>query len=42
MIQQKKGMPFVISLTKSTQNATVYRSIEVVDKYTKQFNSFAL
>jgi hypothetical protein len=38
MTQQKKGMPFVISLTKSTQNATESRPLKVVHKYTKQFN----
>jgi hypothetical protein len=38
MIQQKKGMPFVSEITKSTQNATESRSLKVVDKYTKQFN----
>jgi hypothetical protein len=38
MIQQKKGMPFVISLTKSTQNSTRDRYVQIVGKYTKQFN----
>jgi hypothetical protein len=42
MTQQKKGMPFVSRITKSTQNATKVRPFKVVDKYTKQFNSFAL
>jgi hypothetical protein len=36
MIQQKKGMPFVSRITKSTQNATKVRSLKVVDKHTKQ------
>jgi hypothetical protein len=34
MTQQKKGMPFVSRITKSTQNATESRSLKVVDKYT--------
>jgi hypothetical protein len=34
MIQQKKGMPFVISLTKSTQNSTRNRYVQIVGKYT--------
>jgi hypothetical protein len=38
MTQQKKGMPFVSEITKSTQNATKVRSLKVVHKYTKQFN----
>jgi hypothetical protein len=42
MTQQKKGMPFVTLITKSTQNATETRPFKVVDKYTKQFNFFAL
>jgi hypothetical protein len=35
MTQQKKGMPFVSEITKSTQNATESRSLKVVDKYTE-------
>ena len=35
MTQQKKGMPLVSEITRSTQNATNSRSSEVVDKYTK-------
>jgi hypothetical protein len=38
MIQQKKGMPFVSRITKSTQNATESCPLKVVHKYTKQFN----
>jgi hypothetical protein len=34
MTQQKKGMPFVISLTKSTQNSTRDRYVQIVGKYT--------
>jgi hypothetical protein len=42
MTQQKKGMPLVSRITRSTQNATNGRSLEVVDKYTKLFNGLAL
>jgi hypothetical protein len=42
MTQQKKGMPLVSEITRSTQNATNSRSSEVVDKYTKLFNGLAL
>jgi hypothetical protein len=34
MTQQKKGMPLVSEITRSTQNATNSRSSEVVGKYT--------
>jgi hypothetical protein len=36
MTQQKKGMPPVSGITRSTQNATKVRSLKVVDKHTKQ------
>jgi methionine aminopeptidase len=35
MTQQKKGMPPVSGITRSTQNATESRSLKVVHKYTK-------
>jgi hypothetical protein len=38
MTQQKKGMPFVSEITKSTQNSTRDRYVQIVGKYTKQFN----
>jgi hypothetical protein len=38
MTQQKKGMPLVSRITRSPKNATKVRSLEVVGKYTKQFN----
>jgi hypothetical protein len=34
MTQQKKGMPFVSEITKSTQNSTRDRYVQIVGKYT--------
>jgi hypothetical protein len=42
MIQQKKGMPLVSGITRSPQNSTRDRYVQIVGKYTKQFNPFAL
>jgi hypothetical protein len=39
---KKEMEPPVSGITGSPQNATKVRSLEVVDKYTKQFNFFAL
>jgi hypothetical protein len=42
MILKKEREPLVSEITRSTQNATKVRSLEVVDKYTKLFNGLAL
>jgi hypothetical protein len=42
MIQQKKGMPLVSGITRGPKITEKSRSFESVDKYTKQFNPFAL
>jgi hypothetical protein len=39
---KKEMEPLVSGITRSPQNATKVRSLEVVGKYTKQFNPFAL
>jgi hypothetical protein len=42
MTLKKEMEPLVSGITRGPQNATKVRSLEVVDKYTKQFNLFAL
>jgi hypothetical protein len=38
MTLKKEMEPLVTLITRGPQNATKVRSLEVVDKYTKQFN----
>jgi hypothetical protein len=42
MILKKEMEPLVTLITRSPKNATKVRPVQVVDKYTKQFNVFAL
>jgi|GEM_PF-5726813 len=39
---KKEMEPLVSGITRSPKNATESRPFKVVDKYTKQFNPFAL